>query len=146
MTKNKSKKRSASNNAAQPDNPILFIDRCAWSGRLGEALAAQGIPYIAHQDRFDQACPDEEWLAVAGRERWVVLTRDKRIRYRPAELRAFREHKVVGFVLASSEATGAQTAQLVLALYDKMMRKARGAKPPALFTVTLAGGIHPVKL
>ncbi|MBI5937972.1 MAG: hypothetical protein HY850_09010 [Betaproteobacteria bacterium] len=146
MTKTRSKKHSASNNAAPPDTPPLFIDRCAWSIRLGEALKERGIPFIPHHQHFEPACPDEEWLAVAGREGWIVLTRDKNIRRKPNELKAFRDHRVIAFVLTSGDASATDTAALVTALYPKMMRKVRGAKPPAMFSVTLMGSISVIKL
>jgi PIN like domain len=40
---------------------------------------------IAHDDVFPQDTDDEVWLREAGRRGWVVLMRDDRIRYRPAE-------------------------------------------------------------
>lgn len=148
--KTKSKKRSASSSAAPPDfsagAPLLFIDRCAWSRRLGEALRNAGIPFIAHHEKFEPACPDDEWLEVAGDSGWIVLTRDKAIRRKPNELRAFCEHKVIAFALASGNASAEDTARLVLALYPIILRKAKGAKPPAMFSVTLAGTISPVRL
>lgn len=146
MTKKKSKKRSASNNAAPPDSPTLFIDRCAWSHRLGEALTQLGAPFIPHHEQFAPDCPDEEWLETAGKQGWIVLTRDKNIRRKPNELRAFRDHKVLGFVLTSGDASAADTAALVTVVYPKLIRKAKGTKPPAMFSVTLAGAINPIKL
>lgn len=80
--------------------PILFIDRDAWSRTLGEALSAAGIRFIAHHQRFDPACPDPDWLEVAGREGWVVLTRDKDIRRRPRELAAVKSASAVLFVMS----------------------------------------------
>lgn len=62
--------------------PLLFIDRDAWSHKLGEALIAANIDFIAHHQRFAPNAPDTEWLAIAGRERWIVLTRDQNIRRR----------------------------------------------------------------
>ena len=35
---------------------------------------------------------DLDWMPVVGRNGWIVLTRDRRIRTRPAELIAYREH------------------------------------------------------
>lgn len=144
--KKKSKKRSASNNVAPPDSPTLFIDRCAWSQRLGDALTALGITFIAHHEKFQPNGSDEEWLEVAGKERWVVLTRDKHIRRRANELDAYRRHGVVSFVLASGNASAADTAALVCRLYPKLIRKACSAKPPAMFSITLGGTISPIKL
>lgn len=120
--KKKSKKRSASNSAAPPDAPILFIDRCAWSRRLGEALRLAGILHIAHHEKFEPACPDDEWLKVAGNAGWIVLTRDKAIRRKPNELRAFRENKVIAFALASGNASAEDTARVVIELYPRFLR------------------------
>ena len=145
MTKKKSKKRSASSSAAPPDPITLFVDRCAWSRLLGEALDAIGADYIAHQQYFAPAAPDEEWLEVAGRESWVVLTRDKHIRRRPAELEAFQTHKVTVFVLAAGNASAAETAELITRLYDKIQRLAAQAKPPVMYSVTRSGISKPIK-
>jgi hypothetical protein len=124
----------------------LFIDRCAWSNRLGDALTELGIPFIPHHDCFAPACPDEDWLEVAGKKGWIVLTRDKNIRRKPNELRAFREHGVIAFVLTGGDATAADIAVLVSALYPKMMRKVKGAKPPSMFTLIMSGNIGAIKL
>jgi predicted nuclease of predicted toxin-antitoxin system len=146
LAKKKSKKPSASSNAAQPDSVTLFIDRCAWSRPLGEALDQLDAPYIAHHQRFAPNAPDEEWLEAAGREGWVVLTRDKRIRWRPAELEAFRDHKVIVFVLVSGNVSAAETASLISGLYPKILRFAAVAKPPAMYRVTRSGTITPIKI
>ncbi|MHB1290670.1 MAG: PIN-like domain-containing protein [Sulfuricella sp.] len=146
MTKKKSKKRSASNNAAPPDSPTLFSDRCAWSHRLGEALTRLAVPFIHLDDHFAPDCPDEEWLETAGKQGWIVLTRDKNIRRKPNELRAFRDHKVLGFVLTSGDASAADTAALITTVYPKLIRKAKSANPPAMFSVTLTGAVNPIKL
>jgi hypothetical protein len=145
LTKKKSKKRSASNSVALPESASLFIDRCAWSRPLGEALDQLAVPYIAHHQRFAPEAPDEEWLAVAGRESWIVLTRDKHIRRRPSELEAFREHKVIVFVLAAGNASAVETAELVTRLYDKIQRLANQVKPPVMYSVTRSGISKPIK-
>ena len=146
LTKKKSKKRSVSNSAASPDVPTLFIDICAWSHRLRDALDALDAPYVALTQHFSTNTPDEEWLQEVGKRGWILLTRDERIRRRPNELQAFRNHGVIGFVLTAGNASAADTAALVTRLYPKLIRKAKAAKPPAMFTVTLAGTISQIKL
>lgn len=124
---------------------MLFVDRCAWSRRLDEALRNARIPFIAHRERFADDLPDEDWLGVAGTKGWIVITRDKNIRRKPNEIKAYRDNNVVAFVLASGNASAEDTARLVVELYPKMLRKAMSATPPAMFSVTLAGGITPVR-
>lgn len=144
--KRKSKKPSASSSVAPLDAPPLFIDRCAWSQRLGEALRAADIPFIAHDDKFAKNCADVDWLPVVGREGWIVITRDKNIRRKPNELQAFKDAKAIAFALASGNASAEDTARLVVGLYPRILRKVRGTKSPAMFSVTLAGTISPVRL
>lgn len=145
MKNKKSKKQSASK-TAPPDAPKLFIDICAWSHPLGNALNELGAPYIALTQRFPANTPDEEWLQVVGEQGWILLTRDEKIRRRPNELQAFRDYGVVGFVLTAGNASAADTAALVTRLYPKLIRKAKAVKPPAMFTVTLVGTISQIKL
>ena len=113
---------------------------------MGEALDKLGANYIAHHQRFAPDAPDEEWLAIAGREGWVVVTRDKHIRRRPTELEAFREHKVIVFVLAAGNASAVETADLITCLYGKIQKLATQAKPPAMYSVTRSGVSKPIKI
>ena len=76
----------------------------------------------------------------------MVLTRDKNIRRKPNELRAFQEYGVIGFVLTSGDSSAADTAAPVTAVYPELIRKTKGTKPPAMFSITLAGAINPIKL
>ncbi|HLD09404.1 MAG TPA: hypothetical protein VJB68_05105, partial [Methylophilaceae bacterium] len=106
------------------------------------------IKFIPHHQKFVQNCPDVEWLPIVGKEKWIVITRDKNIRRKPNELQAFKENDVIAIVLSSgssSQASAADTAELLVRLYPKLMRKIQAAKPPAMFTVTVMGTISSVK-
>lgn len=145
MTKKKSKKHSVSNSVVPPDAPTLFIDICAWSHRLGEALTQLDAPFVALNQHFPQNTPDDVWLKEVGKRHWVVLTRDKHIRRRPNELQAFRDNGVIAFVLTAGDASAADTAALVCGIYPKLIRKAQATKPPAMFSITLKGTIAKIK-
>lgn len=70
---------------------------------LGKALASEypGVVYPGHPDlpEVPRRTLDDDWLAIVGRKRLVVITRDQRIRYRPVEKHAWLTHGVRGFVL-----------------------------------------------
>lgn len=52
-------------------------------------------------ERRAQDVEDEEWIGRAGREGWVVLTKDDRIRYRQVERDAFIAADLRVFCLTS---------------------------------------------
>ena len=78
---------------------------------------------------------------VAGRERWIVLTKDKHIRRRELELRAFTLAKVRAFVLTSGDLRGDEQADLFARLVPKMSRISRASRGPLLATVSSGGTI-----
>jgi hypothetical protein len=66
---------------------------------LGKLLARAGRDDVVHpgHDELPEVplgTPDLEWMPVVGVRRLIVVTRDRRIRSRPAELRAYWEHGI----------------------------------------------------
>jgi PIN like domain len=86
------------------------------------------------------AARDDEWLPVAGEHEWVVLMRDKRIRYRPGERHALLTNNVRAFVL-----TGAgnyskwRTLGLLVRRWPDIEDAAAIEVPPYIYAVTQQG-------
>lgn len=57
---------------------------------------------------------DDEWLPIIGANRLVVITRDKKIRHRPVEKRAWVEHRVRGFVLTGKRSQTTADSRAIL--------------------------------
>lgn len=153
-------------NKSRPDRVVFFIDRSVGKrGReaidraaqnLDEKALAEGVgkpvnvtpsfSTIAKESRFAPDEKDEVWLAEAGRKGWIVVTRDKQIRHRQNELRAIKATGVVAFVLTAVNITGAELAEMLFKYAPKMARKAREAKPPAVFAVSRGGEIKQLAL
>lgn len=69
---------------------------------MPDALRTAGWILRTHYDVFgvrDESVADVEWLEQCGREGLPVLSKDRRLRYRPEELAAIRRHRVKAFVL-----------------------------------------------
>jgi hypothetical protein len=84
--------------------PEFFLDRSLGRRRVAEALRSAGWVLRTHHDVFgdrDEQVPDVEWLRLCGREGLPVLSKDKRLRYRPGEIAAIRRHSVKAFILTS---------------------------------------------
>lgn len=80
------------------EQPTFFTDRDL-GHRFPHALAEAGLRVERHDAHFGPTTPDEEWLSLAGRRGWYVVTRDRRIRYRSAELGALWSAGVGLFLL-----------------------------------------------
>jgi len=64
-------------------------------------LRAAGLRVEVHDDHLPQNATDPQWLTLAGKNGWIVVTRDERIRYRVAEKQAIRCAKVRAFVIVA---------------------------------------------
>ena len=138
-------KPSASSNGSPPERQPLFIDRCAWSGALGRALSEAGIPFEAHHDHFAHDAPDVDWLSAAADKRWLVVTRDQKIRYRANELAAMRRARLHVFVFTQGGLTGVETGSILVRCYADMLEHAAAVVPPAFFSLTRSGKVSRLK-
>lgn len=88
-------------------------------------LRAEGYTVHKLTERFESGTPDEEWLPVVGRKGWVLVTKDKRIRRRAGELRAFVNARVVAFAITAGGLSGASQAELFRKALPKILRQIR---------------------
>jgi len=122
--------------------PELFLDRSLGRRQVPDLLRAAGLRLHTLAEvcgiPADETIADVDWLAMAGREGWVVLMKDDRIRYRPVERAAVIDHRVRAFCLTSGNLRARDMAALYLAVLDRLA--AACTEPgPFLFTVSRAG-------
>src|SRR5437870_5492308 len=92
-------------NPEQPENHTFFTDSC-FGKSLAQALRDNGLTVIEHLEKFAADEKDEVWLTEAGKNEWIVLTRDKQIQHRSVEKTALMNSGVAAFVLASLDLSG----------------------------------------
>ena len=125
---------------------MIFIDRSI-PRSVADGLKRVRGDVIWLEDRFAPDVPDSEWLAEAGREGWLVITRDKRIRHRPAEKDAIREHGVGCFVLGHRKnLTREAYLSFLPPLLDEMERLFAETSRPFVYVVDSAGAMRQVAL
>jgi len=73
--------------------------------------------------------PPEVWLRTAGERGWIVLTRDDRIRYRPAEQRALLGSGTAVFCLHPSKGMTADEWAEILAIAMPRILRIFEARP-----------------
>ena len=99
--------------------PHFFVDRSLGRHRVPKLLRENGWSLVTLAEHYgtpaDEAVTDVDWLELAGQNRWPVLMKDERIRYRPAERAAVRAHDVRAFYLTSGNLTSQQMADVFIA-------------------------------
>jgi hypothetical protein len=88
---------------------------------IGRRLEAEGLRIELHDDHFAQGTLDIVWLPVVGARGWVVLTKDTRIRHRPAERQALLSAGIRAFAFTSGSLSGAQMGDAIVKALPKMM-------------------------
>ena len=126
----KSKKQSGANSKLPPE-PTFFLDRNLGRHVIAKRLRAEGMAVEVHDDHLPLDAPDEEWIALVGREGWMAVTKDKNVRYRTAELEAVRKHSARIVVIRMKNATGPEIAEVLVKGRRRIARFA--AKTPAPF-------------
>jgi hypothetical protein len=94
-----------------------------------------------HDDHFPSDAKDRDWLPEVGARRWIVLTKDRRIRYRGPEREALLTARVATFVLTVGNLTGDEMAEAFRKALPAMRRFATRYAPPFIARVTRSGAV-----
>lgn len=138
-----SKKPSATKRP--PEGEVFFIDRCLGGKALPRALAENGVVAVSHDSEFPRDTPDDMWLKRAAARGWVVLTKDKRIRYNPMELDAVLANGGRVFVLTAGSLDGEGIAAAFLRAMPSIRKMLLGRRPPFIATVNGSGRVRLLK-
>ena len=119
--------------------PELFIDRSLGRHVVANALRDAGAVVHAMADvygeRIGQGLTDEEWLRDAGERGWVVLMKDAKIRYRPAELQVLIDHGLRAFCLTNANLRGVEMAARFVDNLPRIVRVAQQRPGPYIYGV-----------
>ena len=85
---------------------------------------------------------DELLLEKAGERRWILLTKDRRIRRRPAELEALKRARVRALFFAAGDMTSAQMISSFQAALPRIQRLVKREKPPFLRRISPSGQLE----
>jgi predicted nuclease of predicted toxin-antitoxin system len=118
---------------------VIFIDRSIPRG-VAEAVRRMREDVIWLEDEFTHDVPDEEWLAEAGRQGWLVITHDRKIRTRPGERRAILENGVGCFIMTyRQDLKKDEIVALISSTLQEMERRFEETPRPFIYTVSKGG-------
>lgn len=124
-----------------PQPPEFFLDRNLGRLRVAAALRERGWIVRTHYDVFgrrDQQVADVEWLEYCGRENLPVLSKDRRLRYRPEEIAAVRRHRIRAFILMRGSLRAAEQAARFDGNHDAIV-EACANRGPFIYAVQIDG-------
>ena len=124
----------------------FYLDESIFSHLLADALLAQGVQIRRPGVDVPYGTPDEEWLKLAGRQRWIVLMRDQRVRHRANEIQALRAAKVGAFILTAGQASAQESVLVILRRLRKMVNISVSEKRPFVYTLAMSGALVRLKL
>jgi hypothetical protein len=118
-------------------------------GKLMHRAGREDVLYPGHEALLDVplGTPDLDWMPVIARRRLIVVTRDRRIRTRPAELRAHWKHGSRSVWIGAKQDLGPrQQVDLFLRHEPRLQREItkRGPGPWAL--AMTPSGVRPLAL
>lgn len=112
--------------------PEFFVDRSLGKS-IVEGLRGAGLTVHSMADAYGekqaQRLPGETWLRDAGRNNWIVLTKDDAIRRRPAERDALIEAAVRVFCLTKRNLRGTEQTARFVSNRHRITRQARKPGP-----------------
>ena len=118
--------------------PKFFLDRSLGRVAVPALLRADGWELVTLAEHYgvpeDEQVADTEWIRDAAERGWAILMKDKRIRYRRAEIDAVARHEARCFVITRGDLTSAQTAQRFLAT-KKAIYEAVAMAGPYIYAV-----------
>lgn len=94
-------------------------------------------------ERIGQCLADEEWLRDAGERGWVVLMKDAKIRYRPAELQVVIDFDLRAFCLTNANMRGIEMAERFVEYLPRIVRIASEQPGPYIYGV-YSDGVRPL--
>jgi len=116
----------------------FFIDNNL-SEQLARGMAEFGEDVVHLKKFFAADTDDEVWLERIGSEGWFLITRDDRVRFRPAELTALKENRVGAFFLAGKNLNRCQLIQQLVRNWPRIKEHAKRTRPPFAFRVPPSG-------
>jgi hypothetical protein len=129
---------------------VYFTDENALG--LGKLLRRSGrddVLYAGHEDlpEVPLGTPDVEWMNAVARRKLIVLTRDRKIRSRPAELKQYHELGIRSvWIGAKQDLTAQSQLELFLQHEARLQREVvkRGPGPWAL--AMSPSGVRPLNI
>lgn len=130
--------------------PVYFTDENTLGlGKLLHRSGRDDVLYPGHEylPEIPRETPDLEWMPVVARRNLVVVTRDRRIRSRPAELKAYLDYGIRSVWIGAKQDLGPQEQVEVFLAHEARLRREIIKRGPGPWALALSPtGLRPLRL
>jgi PIN domain-containing protein len=99
------------------------------------------VKHERHGSYFAPGTEDIAWLPFVGQNGWLLITKDKRIRYNELEKAAVLRHRVRQFYFSSGNSSGREMAAMLAAALPQMVKIYRKHAPPFIASISKSGSV-----
>jgi hypothetical protein len=125
-----------------PEDFVLYLDENLHNCKpILDALTQHGVKHERHGQHFDPGTEDSVWLPFVGKQGWILITKDKRIRFNELEKAAVLRHHVREFYFSSGNYSGVEMAEILVAALRDMIRICRRYDPPFIASIAKSGAV-----
>jgi PIN like domain len=126
-------RRSSGRRRGHAPPPEFLIDRSLGRVTVPAALRGAGLTVWTLAEIYGEAgaqeVGDREWIALAGERGWAYLSKDDRIRRRPAELQALIDGGVRAFCLTNGNLGFDEQAEWFVRNRHRIIQRCRKPGP-----------------
>ena len=134
MKKRKSKRQSDTSKdlKRQLKSLVFYIDRSLNSTSFVEALRTIGAHVKPHSECYKPRTPDIVWIAEVSAKRWVILKKDKGIKYNALERRVLLNANARAFVLNEGDISAEAYTEIIIRALPDIIHIAKNCESPFL--------------
>lgn len=130
--------------------PVFFTDENALGlGKLLRRSGRKDVVYPGHDElpEVPLGTTDIEWMPLVGNRGFIVVTRDRRIRTRPAELIAYREFGIRSVWIGAKKDLAPTDQFDMFVKHEDRLRREIVKRGPGPWAVAMSpSGIRPLGL
>ena len=118
-------------------------------GKLLQRAGRHDVLYPGHGDlpEVPAGTPDLDWMPVVAAKGLVVITRDRHIRTRPAELRAYWQYGIRSVWIGAKRDLGPRQQLDLFLRHEQRLRREITKRGPGPWAVAMSpSGIRPLAL
>lgn len=112
------------------------------SVKLAHGMREFGEDVVHLTDHFPQDAVDSEWLPFVGKNELILVTRDEKIRFKPAEIAAVRAFNVAVFFLGGKKLKRCDLIEQVVRNWRRMKQLASDEPRPFAFRIPPHGASY----